>query len=171
MLHYPSKIKVKGRHRSYLCLFFAVAQSYAEGDPNSWIDGLVWQCTRKVIRPATVSNPSKYKALPLSDRLNGKGETLTCVAQYEDISTWQLPAHRTVLILCSLWVFVCVCVSVIKADLLLCVCVVFVFTSGIETERLQRLAACVQCALQSKFQHVRVCVFSMNILTRLTRRS
>lgn len=57
---------------------------------------MAWQCTRKVIRAASVSNPSEHKTFPISVRLMVKGETLCCVARHEEISTgdWTAPGTR-----------------------------------------------------------------------------
>lgn len=97
------------------------------------LTGLAWQCTRKVIRAATVSNPCEYKTFPILVRLDGERWIPQLCG-----SVWRYQKHALdaflytqVFIICSL--FVCMCQ--IKGDLLLCVCV--------------RVAACVYCRWQS----------------------
>lgn len=100
-------------------VFFFLLQSCA-GLTQIWgLTLLAWQCTRKVIRAASVSNPSEHKTFPISVRLMVKGETLCCVARHEEISTRGLDSsrHTTVFIIFLVFVWV----SAIKADLL-CLC-------------------------------------------------
>lgn len=127
------------------------------------LTGLGWQCTRKVIRAATVLNPSEYKTLPISVRLNGKRwNTLLCGmiwrSQHRGVDS---SPHTQALIICvCACVGVCVhaCMSVCEWSKLTCFHVFCVHGSGACLLQWSKLRVCSQCT--ARVQCALVCMLA-----------
>ena len=75
--------------------FFLLPLSYAEGDPNSWIDGVGLAVHQKSNKGSNSIEPHKYKTLPISVRLDGRTWNTHSCGKIWRYQHWEWTAPNT----------------------------------------------------------------------------